>query len=133
MLNIASSPADFYELQDSSLLADIFAGIYNQEVCGRTGQTANVFCCPIGQEPYDSTGDGIYNTCIAECGDGQQYCADAEICIDNGDECPGLDCNITVIPQGGTEDTLFTYTMTSSRNNLDNAYIEYGDGTTGGY
>ena len=48
MSQIASNPEeDFYELQDSSLLADIFAGIYNQEVCGRTGQTANVFCCPL--------------------------------------------------------------------------------------
>jgi hypothetical protein len=69
----------------------------------------------------------MYNACIAECGDGQQYCADAEICIDNGDECPDLSCDITVTPQGGTGGTTFYYTINTDRVNLDNSYIEYGD------
>ena len=65
MLNLAS-PGSFYELQSSSMLADIFAGIYYQETCQGTQQIANVLCCELGEEPYSSNNDGIMDQCCPE-------------------------------------------------------------------
>ena len=63
MGQIASDPSKYYELLDTTILSDIFQDIYNETACGRTGTTAEIFCCPLGQTPVDTDNDTIVDSC----------------------------------------------------------------------